>query len=303
MLKTAPTTALLYSSALLDRAGHRRTDETWIAEARASGRAGFVAYWRGRLLIAPEPAPRAVLDAPPRDEAAGVVFLGLLGEAPVFAVDLSEHDEPMGALHAPRGEFLELRGLTAMLPAEEAGLLATARGLLYWQSRHKFCGVCGGACRPARAGHTMLCTQCGVEHFPRTDPAVIMLVAKGDHVLLGQSHKFPIERNLFSTLAGFVEPGESLEDAVRREVFEEVGVRVGAVSYVGSQPWPFPASLMLGYRAEALSETITLDNEEMRAAAWFTREDIANRKEAGFNLPPKDSIARKLIEDWIGETN
>ncbi|OYV84808.1 MAG: NADH pyrophosphatase, partial [Acidiphilium sp. 21-68-69] len=130
---------------------------------------------------------------------------------------------------------------------------------------------------------------------------VIMLVAKGDRVLLGQSQKFPPERNMFSTLAGFVEPGESLEDAVRRETLEEVGVYVGRVAYTGSQPWPFPASLMLGFRAEAVSETITLDTEEMRAAAWFTREDLANRHAAGFNLPPQDSIARKLIDDWIAE--
>lgn len=293
--------ALLYSSAALDRAGHRRTDDAWLAAARARREAGFVAYWRGRLLIAPSPTPRAILDARPRDEATHSVFLGLLAERPVFAIDLSAHEEPLAALHGARGEFVELRGLTATLPAEEAGLLATARGLLYWQSRHRFCGVCGGACTPARGGHTMLCTQCGAEHFPRTDPAVIMLVAKGDRVLLGQSHKFPVERNMFSTLAGFVEPGESLEDAVRREVLEEVGVEIGAVSYVGSQPWPFPASLMLGFRAEASSETITLDEEEMRAAAWCTREDIARRRETGFNIPPRDSIARKLIEDWIAE--
>ena len=301
MLDTTPPSALLYSSARLDRASHRRTDTEWLAEARASARTGFVAYWRGRLLIAPDPEPRAVLDAPPREDAGESIFLGLIDGSPVFAVDLSAHDAPLDALNQPRGEFLELRGLTAMLPAEEAGLLATARGLLYWQSRHKFCGVCGGACTPERGGHTMRCMQCATEHFPRTDPAVIMLVAKDDRVLLGQSQKFPPERNMFSTLAGFVEPGESLEDAVRRETLEEVGVRVGTVSYTGSQPWPFPASLMLGFRAEAMSEEITLDAEEMRAAAWFTRADLANRHEAGFNLPPRDSIARKLIDDWIAE--
>lgn len=291
--------ALLYSSATLDRAAHRRTDSRWLTAARTSPEARFVAYWRGRLLIEAEPTPRAVLDTSPRDNTTTPIFLGLLNATPIFAIDLSAHESPLDALHRPRGDFLELRGLTATLPEAEAGLLATARALLYWQSRHRFCGVCGGACIAERGGHTMRCTQCDTEHFPRTDPAVIMLVTKDDRVLLGQSHKFPIDRNFFSTLAGFVEPGESLEDAVRREVLEEVGVTIGTVQYRGSQPWPFPASLMLGYHAEALTEAITLDTEEMRAAAWFTRADLANRKQAGFNLPPRDSIARKLIDDWI----
>ncbi len=296
-----PTSALLYSSAALDRAGHRRTDAAWIAAARARPDALFVPYWRGRLLIGATPSPHAILTARPRDDEGEASFLGLIDHRPVFAVDLSADDAPLDALASPEGEFLDLRGLTATLPATQAGLLATAKALLYWQSRTKFCSLCGAPCRLARAGHTMLCTACATEHFPRTDPAVIMLIARGDRVLLGQSHKFPVDRNFFSTLAGFVEPGESLEDAVRRETLEEVGVTVGDVSYIGSQPWPFPASLMLGYRAEALTETITLDPEEMRAAAWFTRSDLAHRKEAGFNLPPRDSIARRLIEEWMAE--
>lgn len=292
-----PDSALLYSSAALDRAAHRRTDAAWLTAARAH--AQFVPYWRGKLLIAADPAPRAVVTARPRDKALPATFLGVVADRPVFAVDLSQHEAPLDALADARGDFHDLRGLTATLPAVEAGLLATAKGLLYWQSRSRFCGVCGGGCRPERAGHTMKCTQCATEHFPRTDPAVIMLVTRGDRVLLGQSHKFPVDRNFFSTLAGFVEPGESLEEAVRRETLEEVGVTIGGVHYLGSQPWPFPASLMLGFRAEALSEMITLDPDEMRAAAWFNRADIANRRQAGFNLPPRDSIARQLIEDWI----
>jgi NAD+ diphosphatase len=148
----------------------------------------------------------------------------------------------------------------------------------------------------------MHCTNCGTEHFPRSDPAVIMLVAREDRLLLGQSHKFPADRNWYSTLAGFVEPGESLEDAVRREVFEEVGIRVGDVVYHSSQPWPFPASLMLGFYGEGLNEDIVLDTTEMRDARWFTRADIANRDALGFGLPPNDSIARRLIEDWLAAT-
>ena len=143
------------------------------------------------------------------------------------------------------------------------------------------------------------CERCGTEHFPRSDPAVIMLVTRGDRLLLGQSHRFPKDMNWFSTLAGFVEPGENLEDAVRREVLEEVGVRVGDVAYHSSQPWPFPASLMLGFYAEGLSEEIVLEAAEMRDARWFTADEIANREALGFNLPPPESIARRLIDDWL----
>ena len=144
----------------------------------------------------------------------------------------------------------------------------------------------------------MRCTHCGAEHFPRTDPAVIMLVVRGERALLGHSHRFP-RLNMYSTLAGFVEPGETLEEAVAREVWEETGVRVGRVFYHSSQPWPFPASIMLGFYAEGLSEEIRIDPQELRDARWFTREEIRNHKDLGFALPRGDSIARRLIEDWL----
>ena len=147
----------------------------------------------------------------------------------------------------------------------------------------------------------MRCKGCTMQHFPRIDPAVIMLVHKNKQLLLGQSHRFPVERNFFSTLAGFVEPGESLEEAVRRELLEEVGIQVGTISYVASQPWPFPSSLMLGFRAEASNEEIVLDMREMRAARWFSKAEIADRESAGFSLPPPDSIARRLIEEFLSE--
>ncbi len=255
-------------------------------------------FWKGKALIRGEDMPQAVLRDIP-DQEAPWVFLGLQDETPIFAVDLSAHADPRAALAEEDGAFADLRGLTALLPTDDAAILATARGMLHWRATHKFCPACGGAMAPVRGGWVLLCTQCGAENFPRSDPAVIMLVVRGEELLLGQSHKFPIERNFYSTLAGFVEPGESLEDAVRREVFEEVGVRVGEVAYHSSQPWPFPASLMLGYYAEALSEEIVLEEAEMRDARWFSRADIANRKALGFDLPPQDSIARRLIDDWL----
>jgi NAD+ diphosphatase len=254
-----------------------------------------VLFDKGRALIeaGADGAPRAVFVGPPEGEYAWV-FLGLQDGRPVFAADVSAQDVPAA--------FTDMRALTGLLPADDATILATARAMLHWRAQTGFCSVCGAQNTPERGGYVMRCTACGTEHFPRSDPAVIMLVAKDDRLLLGQSHKFPVDRNFYSTLAGFVEPGESLEDAVRREVFEEVGVSVGDVAYHSSQPWPFPASLMVGFYAEALSEEIVLEIGEMRDAKWFTRAEIENRKALGFSLPPLDSIARSLIEDWLSAT-
>jgi NAD+ diphosphatase len=292
-----PSRPNAYTGGRLDRAGFRREDDAWLDQARPHPDSRHVYLWRGQPLIEGDP-PRAVLAPVPPADAAPWVFLGLQAGTPLFAHDLSALDAPP----APRGAYTELRALTSLLPPDDATILATARGMLNWRATTRFCPRCGAGLTPIRGGYVLHCPHCGAEQFPRTDAAVIMLVTRGAFLLLGQSLKFPVERNMFSTLAGFVEPGENLEDAVRREVAEEVGVRVGAVAYHSSQPWPFPASLMLGFYAEALSEEITLDPTEMRAASWFTRADIDNRKTLGFNLPPPDSIARRLIEDWLAQT-
>jgi NAD+ diphosphatase len=287
-----------YTGGRLDRAGHLRHDDAWIAAAWDDPASRFTLYWRGKALSTGDAAPRAALVPRPGLEAPWV-FLGLQDEAPLFAMDVSALEEDDAQLLG--GVFSDLRSLGALLPADDATILATARGMLHWRATHGFCPACGAANRPTRGGYVLECTRCGTEHFPRTDAAVIMLVTDGARLLLGQSHKFPVDSNFYSTLAGFVEPGESLEDAVRREVFEEVGVRIGEVGYHSSQPWPFPASLMLGYYAQALSETIVLEESEMRDARWFTRADIANREALGFSLPPESSIARRLIEDWLAQ--
>jgi NAD+ diphosphatase len=260
-----------------------------------------VLFWRGHALITPGDVPKAALVSRP-DLDAPWVFLGLQAQTPVFAMDLSALADPHARYGGPDGSFTDMRSLTTLLPADDATILATARAMLHWRAQTKFCAHCGAPTVPVRGGYVLKCTAQGTEHFPRSDPAVIMLVTKGGRALLGQSHKFPIERNMYSTLAGFVEPGESLEDSVRREVFEEVGVRVGAVAYHSSQPWPFPASLMLGYHAEALTEDIVLEATEMRDARWYTREEITHHRDLGFNLPRHDSIARRLIEDWMAQT-
>jgi NAD+ diphosphatase len=299
----------IYTGSPLNRAGEKRADEAWIAAALNHPNTLFAPVWRSRSLMrgVAEGRPEAVFVTGeaaaalrPSEGTAGPpwAFLGLKGEIAVFTIDISEAEDPLPLLPTDMGEFADLRAVAGALSAQDAPVLAHARGLMHWRSRHRFCGVCGGACAPRSAGHVMLCTQCDTQHFPRTDPAVIMLVADGDRVLLGHSARFP-NATMYSTLAGFVEPGESLEEAVAREVFEEVGVRVGAVQYHSSQPWPFPASIMLGFYAKALTHEITIDPEEIVDARWFTRDQLRNHDQHGFTLPRIDSIARRLIEDWM----
>jgi len=296
-----------YSGSPLDRAARLREDSAWIEAALAAPGTWWAPVWRGRNLMrgAGDGHPEAVYLT---GAAAGAVrmaggpwaFLGLLNGVPLFAVDASAAEDPAPLLPADLGAFTDLRAVAGLLPDADAAVLAHARGLMHWRTRHGFCGVCGAACAPRSAGNAVQCTDpaCATQHFPRTDPAVIMLITLGERALLGHSKRFPIP-NMYSTLAGFVEPGESLEEAVAREVFEEAGVRVGAVTYHSSQPWPFPASIMLGFYGEALSEEIVIDREEIEDARWFTRAQIRNHAEHGFQVPRGDSIARRLIEDWV----
>jgi NAD+ diphosphatase len=216
---------------------------------------------------------------------------------------LVEWREPAAPQALPAGtEFRELRPLAPLLPADSASLLAYARALGLWRTRHRFCGACGAANLPARAGHVMRCSResCGNETFPRLDPAIIVLVidASGERALLGRQATWPTGR--YSTIAGFVEPGESLEDAVAREVLEETGVQVAEVAYDSSQPWPFPSSLMLGFRAIARTDAITLRDGELEDARWFTRADL----EAGHPaLPPAGAISARLIDGWFNRAD
>jgi NAD+ diphosphatase len=294
-----------YAGSPLDRAVQRRDDQEWIAAAIAAPETLWAPVWRSRNLMQgiEEGRPEAVFLT---GEAAAALrmaggpwaFLGLHCGKPLFAVDASAADDPLPLLPRALGAFADLRAAAGLLPAGDAAILAHARGMMHWRGRHRFCGVCGAACAPESAGNVLRCTACHAQHFPRTDPAVIMLVVSGERALLGHAHRFPIP-DMYSTLAGFVEPGESLEEAVAREVFEETGVRVAAVHYHSSQPWPFPASLMLGFYAEALDETIDLDRTELEDARWFTRSEIRECRRHGFSIPRSDSIARRLIEDWL----
>jgi NAD+ diphosphatase len=288
-----------YTGSPLDRASALRADDAAIQDVLSDPLTRFVPVWQSRSLFRPLAQGEPLALFPP---ALGVgehpwAFLGRAHGAAYVAVDLSALEDPLPALPGVAGEFADLRTVGPGLPADHMAVLAHARGLMHWRARHRFCGVCGAACVPEQAGNQMHCTGCGTQHFPRTDPAVIMLVHQGDRALLGHSARFP-NRVMYSTLAGFVEPGESLEEAVAREVKEETGVDVGAVRYHSSQPWPFPASIMLGFYAEAVSEEITIDPAELVHARWFTKAEIADPKAHGFALPRADSIARRLIEDW-----
>jgi NAD+ diphosphatase len=300
-----------YTGSPLDRASHRRDDQAFIAAALADPDTLFAPVWRSKSLLrgVEAGAPEAVFLTTLAAAAMGVegrphAFLGLWGGRAVFALDLSAEEDPAPLLAELGGAaFTDLRSVAGQLDPAEASVLAHARGLMHWRVRHGFCSACGTACVPRSAGHVMACPACGATHFPRTDPAVIMLVSHRDgrgveRCLLAHSHRFPLVQ-MYSTLAGFVEPGESLEEAVAREVFEEAGVRVRDVRYHSSQPWPFPSSIMLGFYAVADDPTLAIDAEELKDARWFTRDEIRTIESLGMRLPRVDSIARRLIEDWV----
>ncbi|MGH7037508.1 MAG: NAD(+) diphosphatase [Stellaceae bacterium] len=315
-----------YTSPGFERAGERRRDTVWITERLTHPQSVFLPLWHHQnLILEADGAPRAVLlDTAGVAAALGgngagadglaegtLVFLGLAAERAHFALDLSADAAPLDRLRpaVPAAgstagvtlRFADLRQIGAIIERREGALLAFARAMSYWHARHRFCGVCGRPTRSEEAGHMRRCTDpgCAAMHFPRTDPAVIMLVTDGERALLGRNRNFPLP-GMYSTLAGFVEPGESLEDAVAREVGEETGIRVGPVIYHSSQPWPFPANIMLGFFARAVSTEITVDLGELADARWFTRDYLrSHRDDDEFRLPHRDSIARRLIEDWL----
>ena len=293
-MSTAPTPNP-FSALSLDRAAERREDSDWLSAAWPDC-ALICIDFDGRALLHGERLLTLPSSRFGRQLPAEATFLGLQGQRPWFALPAQvglEVDLPQGAAWAG------LREAAASLSPFEAGLFAYAKALLLWQTRARYCGACGHPTRLARAGHSARCshTDCRLETFPRLDAAIIVLVEHAGRALLGRQSGWPVGR--YSTLAGFVEPGESLEDAVRREVAEEAGVRVGACRYHSSQPWPFPASLMLGFTADADDPTIAL-GEELEDARWFTRAELQTAIAAGeVVLPPRISISRRLLQEWL----
>ena len=286
----------MFAGAFVDRIGERRKDPDWLAEALANPSARFVPVWGDRCLVGDDPPAAILLDRGGIEEFLSdedAIFLGLFRDQPAFAVSIdAKLDAPFGEL----GEFKDLRFLGTVLPPDEANLCAHARALSIWHEAAHYCPRCGSASQPEAGGNTRRCSNpdCSQVQFPRTDPAIIVLVASGERCLLGRQSSWPEGR--YSTIAGFVEPGESLEDAVRREVYEETNIRVGDVRYHSSQPWPFPSSLMLGFMAEAVSERINLNDGELEDARWFTRKELAS---GDVGLPFRISIARRLVDHFI----
>lgn len=281
-------------------------------EARA------VLLWHGKPMISGDELLRVPMGHPVMHDAApAMVFLGREDGAPVFAADLPQW-EPAGPAAETLNSFLdqslqqhpavadaafaELRAVMTRLSPRDAELATTAKAVMEWHRSHRFCARCGGESQMAMGGWQRDCAACGGHHFPRTDPVVIMLITHGNSVLVGRSPGWP--EGMYSLLAGFVEPGETIEAAVRREVFEEAGIRVGAVSYLSSQPWPFPASLMLGCAGDALNKDLTIDPLEIEDAMWVTREDMADAFAGNHPklLPArKGAIAHFLLEAWLSD--
>jgi len=288
----------VFAGSYLDRVAHLRKDTAYVAAALADPATLIAPLWRARNLVHPAgqgcsaafvSVTHEIRTALPDGE---FVLLGQFRGRACFAVDLPPAAQPA----APPGTaFEDLRKTGALLPEDEAGLLAYARAMVLSRQRHRYCGSCGAPTHGESAGHVMKCSnaECGAEHFPRLDPAIIVLVTDGERALLGRQAAWPAGR--YSTIAGFVEPGESLEDAVAREVLEETGVKVVEAEYHSSQPWPFPSSLMIGFTARAAAGSVPRADEELEDARWFTREQIASGEP---RLPPRQSVSLRLIEDW-----
>ncbi len=299
-----------FSGNPLDRASEKRTDADWLAARKEDPASLILPMWRLQpFLIGPEKGPveagfvRPGLVEKMAGPDAPFVLLGLEKGNALFALDISAAPDPanQGVL-AGLGHFREMRA-TAMgagLPEKDIAILGQAKAVIDWHNRHGFCAQCGGRTVPQDAGYRRHCAQCNTDHFPRTDPVVIMLATHGDACLVGRGKQFP--RGMFSALAGFVEPGETIEEAVRRELMEEAGVKTGAVSYYATQPWPFPSSLMIGCFAEAESRDITVDGNELAEALWLEKDKaralIAGQSIDGMFVPPKVAIAHHLIKAW-----
>jgi len=306
-----PDTVNFYATGDFDRSAYLRQDSAWLAARMQDPLTRLHLTWRGRNLILNPDEPQAHFLALAQYQevvtrAATVIFLGRTAETAYFVADISDLEENEATAF---GQFLELRAVGQLVPQRDGALMGYARGLMHWHERHRFCGKCGNPTRSEAAGHQRRCSNpdCGLVHFPRLDPAVIMRITHrhpqlGERILMARQAAWA--PGMHSVLAGFVETGETLEAAVARETLEEAGLLVKNVRYFGSQPWPFPSSLMLGFTAEALSDDIQLDNDELQSARWLTRAELLALGESDeFRMPRADSISRQLIATWLRQEN
>ena len=313
-----------FGGSSLDRAAELRSDPAAINALMVQPGACGVVLWRGKPLVEQVAEDRMVLVRLPLDHqifsgiSTSPIFMGLEGERGIFAFDLGNWEpesldhEALNAFadqseqHHPSVDqtmvFAEIRAIMTRLSPRDAELVATARAVQNWHESHGFCARCGAPSEVSQAGWQRDCGVCGTHHFPRTDPVVIMAITHGNSILMGRSPGLPV--GMYSLLAGFIEPGETVEAAVRREVFEEAGVRVGRVGYVASQPWPFPASLMIGCVGQAQSTEISIDPKEIEDASWITREDMMEvfaGRHPKIRPPRKGAIAEFILRNWLAD--
>ncbi|MBI1251627.1 MAG: NAD(+) diphosphatase [Alphaproteobacteria bacterium] len=292
----------------LDKAGLRRKDAAWLAEAVNAADARLSLFQDMKPFILDENDKRSVAWLGPQaraliGEKALCVFLGIDAQgAPHFAFDLPKRFDLSESPLAGMGAFEDMRPMLPILPADDLAILGCAKSLFEWHAKHGFCAQCGGRSAVVDGGWKRVCDACGAEHFPRVDPVVIMLPVRGDHCCMGRQARFP--RGMWSALAGFVEPGETIEEAVARETLEEAGLVVEAVKLHSSQPWPFPSSLMIGAIAEVAVGDINVDMDELDEARWFSRAEIktmlAGKHESAW-APPPFAIAHQLLKSWSEE--
>lgn len=291
----------------LDRAQPLRRDPGWLQQRLDDEASRFLPLWQLEILLRKEPDAAVGELAWARGELRSLaapenvpILLGMAEGIAHFALDVSNLEKPAQALGlGETAQFVELRAIASQIPSQQAAIAAQARALVHWHARNGYCAACGSTTLPEQGGALRRCPECAAEHFPRTDPVVIAAVVSGDRCLLGRSAGWP--EGMYSALAGFVEPGEKLEDALRREILEEANIRVGGVRYIASQPWPFPSSLMIGCIAQAETDAIRVDHSELEDARWFSRTQVTRALEAPtpeLILPPPLAIAHHLIHHW-----
>jgi NAD+ diphosphatase len=297
----------------LDRASYQRSNADWVKEKLADPESLALVLWNGKPMVEkrkddgnPKAAQIAYVRADLADELSDggekLLFMGLWKETAVFALDMDTQTDPADGPLEGFGRFEDLRAIALDLPATDAAILATAKAMFEWRRRHRHCPNCGQPSQPTEGGWKRVCSACKTEHFPRTDPVVIMLPVNGERCLLGRQSIWP--QGMYSALAGFLEPGESIEEACAREIWEEAGLRTASVRYHSTQPWPYPSSLMIGLIAEVDDGEATADQTELEEVRWFTREEARALMKAalpGARAPGSVAIAHQLIKAWAEE--